>query len=254
MRLTVLGSAASFAGAGQACAGHLVEGGGAKVLFDCGNGVLSNLQLLEDGPIRLDAVFITHNHPDHYADLYCLNSALRYDPAGPLPPMPLYLPEGLFERLQALLSERGASEFRDAFEPHVLRHEEPISISGMQVTPCRVEHTEPTFALVADAEGQRVAYTADTSPGDHALCAAQDADLLLAEATLPEEFAGAAPHLTARQAGELATKADAGTLVLVHVWPTNDRELMQAQAAESFDGPVYVAEELERFEISDGQE
>jgi ribonuclease BN (tRNA processing enzyme) len=121
----------------------------------------------------------------------------------------------------------------------------------MTVTPFAVEHTEPTFSLRAEADGQRVGYTADTSPGEHALPAAQEVDLLLAEATLPEEYAGAAPHMTAREAGELAAKAEAGTLVLVHVWPTNDREAMEAQASEAFSGPVYVAEELERYEISD---
>ena len=50
------------------------------------------------------------------------------------------------------------------------------------------------------------------------------ADLLLAEATLPEAYAGAAPHMTASQAGELAREAGARALVLVHVWPTNDRD------------------------------
>lgn len=255
MRLTILGSAASFAGAGQACAGHLVEGGGATVLFDCGNGVLANLQLVQEGPVRLDAVFVTHNHPDHYADLYCLNSALRYDPDGPLPPMPLYMPEGLFERVQCILSERGASEFREAFDARVLRDGEPVTIGGLTVTPHAVDHTPPTFGLVADADDERIAYTADTSPGDHALTVARDADILIAEATLPEQFAGSAPHMTASEAGALAREAGAGALVLVHVWPTNDREAMGQAAADAFgEGPVYIAEELEVFDISEEEE
>ncbi len=249
MRVTVLGSAASHAGEGQACAGHLVEGAGVAVLFDCGNGVLANLYRAAD-PLSIDAVFITHNHPDHYCDLYSLQAMLRYAPDGPVGPIPLYLPEGLFERMQCLLSPRGAAEFREAFVPTALQHEVPVAIGGMVVTPCLVEHTEPTFALRADADGARIAYTADTSPGEHALCAAAGADLLLAEATLPQRFAGMSPHLTAREAGELAAAAGARELVLVHVWPTNDRGVMEAEARAVFDGSVTVATELTTFHIS----
>ena len=68
MRVTVLGSCASYPGAGQACAGHLVEGGGARVLLDCGHGVVANLGRALD-PTTLDAVIISHAHVDHFADV-----------------------------------------------------------------------------------------------------------------------------------------------------------------------------------------
>lgn len=248
MRVTVLGSAASHAGRGQACAGHLVQAAGANILLDCGNGVLSNLYEVAD-PLALDAVFVTHNHPDHYVDLYSMQAMLRYAPSGPAGPVPLYLPDGLFGRMQGLLSARGAREFREAFVPVALEQEVPVKVGDVTVTPCLVEHTDPTFALRVEADGVRVAYTADTSPGEHALCAAQGADLLLAEATLPQRFAGASPHMTARQAGELAHAAGAAELVLVHVWPTNDREQMVREAAEVFSGRIAVAAELDAFDV-----
>jgi len=249
MRLTVLGSSASYAGALQACAGHFVEAGGARVLFDCGNGVLANLATIED-PIALDAVFITHNHIDHYADVFALHAALRYAPEGPRGPMPLYLPGGLFERMKALLSDRGAVELEEAFVPIVLADGVAHELGTLRVTPVAVEHTDPTFALVAEADGARLVYTADTAPCAALYRAATGADLLLAEATLPEQFAGAVPHLTAAQAGEVARTAGAHSLVLTHVWPTNDRVLMARQAAETFGGPVVVASELDAFDIA----
>jgi hypothetical protein len=39
-------------------------------------------------------------------------------------------------------------------------------------------------------------------------------------------------------------------LVLTHVWPTNDRELMVRIASEAFGGPVVVASELDVFDIA----
>jgi len=248
VRLTVLGSSASCAGAGQACAGHYVEAGGARILMDCGNGVLSNLGRIAD-PLGLDAVFVTHNHPDHYADVYGLQAMLRYAPEGPRAPLALYLPGELFSRMQLLLSERGAREFAEAFVPVELVAGEAIRIGDVTVTPHPVEHTDPTFALIVEHEGARLVYTADTAPCDGVYSAAAGADLLLCESTLPEQFAGFSPHLTAREAGALARDAGARELVLVHVWPTNDRALMAVHAAETFDGAVTVATEFDEFDI-----
>jgi ribonuclease BN (tRNA processing enzyme) len=248
MRVTVLGSSASYPGPGRACAGHYVEAGGARVLFDCGNGVIANLAQIED-PTALDAVFVTHNHPDHYADLYVLHAALRYAPGGPLGPLPIYLPEGLWDRIPGLLSERGAADIAEAFVPNTLVADQPIRVGDLVVTPVEVEHTEPTFALIAEADGSRFTFTADTAPCGGVERAAQGADLLLAEATLEQSFEGLAPHMTARQAGELARGAGARTLALVHIWPTNDRERTLAEAREAFGGRTFVAEEFDVFEI-----
>lgn len=248
MRVTVLGSAASHAGRGQACAGHLIEGGGARVLFDCGNGVLANLyQVMSPGD--LDAVFISHNHPDHYADIYSLHAFIRYAPDGAVDPIPVYMRPELYERMQVLLSERGASEFRKAFPLTPLEPGVDVTIDGLTVTAHEVDHTDPTFGLVAQAEGATVVYTADTLPGEAVNTLARGADLLLAEATLPDEYEGGSPHLNARQAGRLAADAGVGRLVLVHIWPSNDREAMVREAREEFAGPVHIADELDAWDV-----
>ncbi len=249
MRLTILGSSASCSGPGQACAGHFLEAAGARVLFDCGNGVLSNLGRLED-PTALDAVFLTHNHPDHYADIYCLQSMLRYAPQGPRAPIPLYAAGDLFERMQCLLSERGAREFAEAFVPFELVDGEMIEIGELRVTPFAVVHTLPTFALRAQTDDTCLCYTSDTAPGDHVVRAARGVDLLLAEATLLEEYAGAAPHMTAAEAGRLASEAGARALALTHIWPTNDRDLAVSLASEEFGGPVVAVQEFDEFDLS----
>jgi len=249
MRVTVLGSGASYPGARHACAGHFVEATGARVLLDCGNGVLSNLACISD-PVGLDAVFITHNHPDHYADVFTLQAALRYAPEGPAGPVPLYTPKGLPERMKSLLSARGAKSFDDAFVSMPLEAGVPVILGALSVTPIEVEHTAPTFALIVEGDDARLVYTADTTPCGGVRTAASGADLLLAEATLPEAYEGVAPHMTATQAGELARAAGARALALVHVWPSNDREAMARLASRAFGGRVVVAEEFDVFDIT----
>jgi ribonuclease BN (tRNA processing enzyme) len=248
MRLTVLGSSASYAGPGQACAGHLLEGDDARVLLDCGNGVLANLSSIID-PLTLDAVFVTHGHPDHFLDLYALQALLRYAPAGPADPLPLCMPGGLFKAMSCFLSDRGNSELHAAFTLHDMLDGETMAVGDLLVTPHKTEHTDDSFALRVTDGSTTLCYTSDTAPGEAALRVAAGCDLLLAEATLPEAYRGAAPHLTAAEAGELGRVAGAGQLVLTHIWPTNDRDVMAAEAAAAFGRPVTVAQEFDTFEV-----
>ncbi len=103
MKLTVLGCWAPYPRAGGACPGYLLQAGGSNILLDCGNGVFSNLRKYLDFRL-LEAVIVSHFHPDHYLDLYCLRHAVegarRISPD--LPPLRLYLPEAPAEPFQQL--------------------------------------------------------------------------------------------------------------------------------------------------------
>jgi ribonuclease BN (tRNA processing enzyme) len=81
MRLTVLGACGAWPDAGQACSGYLVEHDGFRLLLDLGYATVPRL-LQRAGADSIDAVFITHGHPDHCADLNPLlrARALRDDP------------------------------------------------------------------------------------------------------------------------------------------------------------------------------
>ncbi len=250
MRLTVAGSAASYAGAGQACSSYLVETASTRVVVDCGNGSLANLARITD-PLAIHAVFVTHRHPDHFLDLFALQAAIRYAPGGPaeVGPVPLYAPPGLLESMSCFLDERGREDFHAAFSLKTLEPLEPVVVGDLQFTPRLVEHIEDTFALRIASDGKLLCYTSDSRFGTPVLDAAAGADVLLCEATLPERYAGLAPHMTAEEAGELATRSGARTLILTHLWPTADREELLAGARRSFGGEVMLAEEMLTVEV-----
>jgi len=218
--------------------------------LDCGNGVLSNLGLVAN-PLTLDAVFITHAHVDHFADVFSLQAALRYAPDGPAPALPLYLPPGLFGRMASVLDDKGAHELAEAFIVHELAVGDVLRLAGLTVTVHAGDHVEPTFALVVDDSDGSVAYTSDIRLGDQARAVARGADILLTEATLPPAYAGRAPHMTAAEAGELARDSGASTLVLTHLWPTVDRAAAAREAAGSFSGRIIVADELDEITPSE---
>jgi ribonuclease BN (tRNA processing enzyme) len=243
MQLTILGSSASWAGADQACSGYLVEHDGTTIMIDCGNGTLANAAHVTD-VTSLDAVVISHAHTDHFADLFALEAALRFAPEGPVGSLPVYLPEGLWERMCALLPASGAAHLAEAFEPHVLRAGEALVFDDITVTPHPVDHDGPTFAFVVEVPGERLAYTADTRDGDAVRAAVAGCEVLLAECTLPQEYAGRGPHMTAAEAGRLAKDAGAELLVLTHLWPSADHERMLREAKAAFGGNTVLAEEL----------
>jgi ribonuclease Z len=68
--------------------------------------------------------------------------------------------------------------------------------------------------------GRRIVITGDTRPCAGTILAAQDADLLVHEATFAEEEAARAletGHSTAREAAEVARRAGARRLALTHI-------------------------------------
>ena len=72
MKLTVLGSGTNFPTARRASSSFLLEHGGTKILLDCGHSTLARLAELGVDPRELDAIFISHFHPDHFGDAFNL--------------------------------------------------------------------------------------------------------------------------------------------------------------------------------------
>ena len=73
---------------------------------------------------------------------------------------------------------------------------------------------------------------------------ARDADILLAEATVPDHGLSGrdAQYLsTARQAGEYGARAEAKRLVLTHRWPGTDQSAARAAARHAYSGDLYLA-------------
>ncbi|WP_418790780.1 MBL fold metallo-hydrolase [Phosphitispora sp. TUW77] len=249
MKLTVLGCWAPYPRAGGACSGYLVQAGSRNILLECGNGVMSNLQKYIDFR-SLDAVVISHLHPDHYMDLFCLrhavSGAMRTD--GNLRPLSLYLPgepEDTFGQI---------SRFTDAFDIRPVESLPRVWQNGMEVFQTiigdvrisfiQADHPLKTYSMVIACEG-RLFYSADTKWSAHLVTAAEGVDLALCEASVAEQDRDyvSAGHLTAKQAGELAREAGVGQLVITHFWPEYTLNIIIKEAEEGFGRAVTAAAE-----------
>jgi len=238
MRLTVLGGCGAWPGAGQACSGYLVEHAGFTALIDPGYAVLPRM-LAHVAADRLDAVLVSHGHPDHCADLNPLlrARAFRDDPA---PPLPVYAPPGALNAVLAL-DRPGALDAALS-----LREFEPGDVFGtgpFDVRTWLLPHSLPNAGLRLTADGETLAYTGDTGPAPELTDLAREAHIYLADASYPRVVPpDLARHLSsAAQAGQTAARANAQALVLTHLMPGTDPAQAAEAAAESFTGAISVA-------------
>ncbi|MEU0061363.1 MBL fold metallo-hydrolase [Streptomyces sp. NPDC006334] len=238
MQLTVLGGCGAWPTAVQACSGYLVDHAGFRLLIDPGYATLP--RLLDHGTVdAVDAVLISHGHPDHCADLNPLLRARGLSNTPP-PALPVYAPHGAVD---AVLALDRPSMLAGAYRLHEFRPGDQFDIGPFRTDTWLLPHFVPNAGIRLTTPEGVLAYTGDTGPSPDILRLAQNADLLLSEATYIREVPSAdAPYLlTARLAGQYAGQADAAGLMLTHLWPGTDPEAAHEAAAGAFRHPIHVA-------------
>jgi ribonuclease BN (tRNA processing enzyme) len=240
VKLTVLGAQGTWPGPGGEACGYLLTHEGFHLWVDAGTGTFARLQeriAVEE----VGGVLITHGHPDHFLDLIPAFYARHYGGLGS-PGLPLYSPEGFPDRVALLVSERGRDVMAEAYDLRTARDREPFELGPFSVTPFEMVHVGvPALGYRIEAGGRVLAYTGDTGPCAQAVELARGAQVLLAEATYQNASELFPFHLSAAQAGELASDAGVGRLVLTHLLPILDPAVSAREAAATFAGPIEVA-------------
>ena len=254
MRLTILGRSPASPNPGEACAGYLVEGGSARVLVDIGPGVVAQL-VRRHHPDELDAVIISHMHADHMLDLVTLRYVYPWRDLPADQRLRVFLPPGSADQMLDLAKGVGnAKHFEACFRLAEHDGSSALSFDGMTLTPVPTQHYIPCWGFRAEADGRRLAYTADTAPCGGLTDLADDADLLLSEATLRSLDEDASPpeprgHLTPAEAGEAARDGGSRRLMLTHMPVNGDGSWARTTASEAFESEVEIAEPSQTYEI-----
>ncbi|WP_136089434.1 MBL fold metallo-hydrolase [Auritidibacter ignavus] len=261
MKLTIIGSSGSFPGPGSPASCYLVSAQGVdeqgnpkkyRILLDLGNGALGALQRYISLD-EVDAICLSHLHPDHCMDLCGMHVAIRWDPSGwRAGRVPVWGPAATADRMAIAYGLDLDPGMHEEFDFQHWQSRVPVKLGPMTITPYPVRHPiDEAYAIRIEAEehigGDTVrsalTYSGDTDTCDALVEAADHADIFLCEAAFQEgrDDGIDGVHLTGQRAGEMAHRADVSRLLLTHLPVWNDPLTVAEEARRSFAGPLAVA-------------
>ncbi len=225
---------------------HMVVVGNERtVLVDCVSNPILRLEQAGLNFNELTDLILTHFHPDHVSGVPLLLMDMWL--MGRRKPLNVYGLHHTLDRIEDLMGFYGWAEWPNFFPVTFCRlpAQEMTTVldcPDFRIYSSPVRHLLPTLGLRFEfnQHGKVMAYSCDTEPCAQVVRLAEGADVLIHEA------AGAAHgHSSAEQAGEVATRAEAGALVLIH-YPTGRFASGDpvAEAAKAYQGSVRLAQDF----------
>lgn len=249
INVTVLGSGTCVPSLERSSCSILIEVQDVRLLFDSGPGTMRRLLRANSTIFDVDYIFYSHFHPDHTAELVPFLFATKYPDTR--------------QRQTALTIVAGVG-FEDFFaglktvygkwiEPgpglvEIIelsnRSADLLRLKGFTVQSAPVEHNPESIAYrITGPGGHSVVYSGDTDYSENLIALSKDADLLICESALPDDYRMKG-HLTPSLAGDIATRAGVKKLVLTHFYPECDQTDIEQECRKTYAGPLVLAKDL----------
>ncbi len=189
VRLTFLGSADAFSGAGRGNSCYLIEDRHGTVAVDFGPTAMRALRSMGMGSEDLDGVLLTHLHGDHFGGLHLLFIDARYRVARKRP-LVVAGPPGTRSTVRKWieigwgLAGRRRPPFRIEYVEY--RPGSTLTILGRKVTVFPARHQrapEIATSLRVSTDGRVLAFTGDTEWCETIVPLCEGADLFVCECT-----------------------------------------------------------------------
>jgi ribonuclease BN (tRNA processing enzyme) len=248
VKLIVLGSGTCVPSLKRNAPGYYIAAGGLEILVDCGSGTLRQLERTGRSYKDIDAVFITHRHPDHFTDLMPLIQALIATPdfkrkkelsiIGPTEVISYYN--------EAVATVMGTYV---NFPIKLIEIRNTLDFGPYKVSAARTVHSGESLAYRFEYEGRSLVFTGDADYDQGIVALSEGADMLVADCSFPDakKVRG---HLSAKECGLVARKAGVKKLLLSHLYAVGLAEEDRiTESREEFDGQVVLAEDLMEFDI-----
>ncbi len=253
MKLTVVGCGMATPDVDRVCSGYLVEATGVSILLDCGPGVVHSMAMLGIYLQSITHLCISHFHNDHIDDVPALFFAWRW---GMLPPRkePLTLigPKGMKKKLDQLAKAFGDHLSKPSFDLTVAEmgpDERRLLGDVVHITADRMKHTPEAIGFRVETTNIALGYTGDTGESAEAAAFFHRVDTLVMECSLPDEL-GFPMHLTPSSAARMANIASPKRLVLTHVYPQLDRDMLpQLMRDAGWLGEIIIAQDGMTLEV-----
>ena len=296
MRVWTVGTSSAVPTSDRGLPANLIEFNGERLLFDCGEGTQRTLMSKKLGIMKIDKVFISHWHADHFSGLLGLIQTMELE--GRERPLYIYGPPRTEEFTERILDTGYFNRSYDIFAEDLVEGDEIVG-ENYKIKPFEVDHgvnalgfsfeeesskkankkkmkelgltNSPKIGKLKQGEtinwegeeirpeevieempGRKVVYSGDTAKSENLIQNAEDADLLIHEATcLHEMIEDRKGHTSALQAAEVAKEASVEKLILTHFSRRyrNNEQVLLEEASEEFE-ETELAEDGKKFEIS----
>jgi ribonuclease BN (tRNA processing enzyme) len=246
LTLDVLGSTGSWPAPSLPSSGYVVGDDTTRVVMDLGFGTMPRLA----DPTAIDSVIVSHRHPDHCADVLALYHLWAYGEVRKVG-IPLVAPQSTLNALAAFVEARSGNRFWEVFIADPVRAGDSRHVGSLTLEFFAVDHSVAAVAVRVSSDGRSIFYTGDTGVAGEWWSHVPRSNLILSEASWQGEGDGGSytQHLTATQAGEIATAIGTDHLVVTHLKPGLDPLRSVAEAQAVFPGPVSHAAPGRRFEV-----
>ena len=196
MKLHVLGCGDAFGSGGRNQTGYLVDASDRLFLLDCGPTTLLAMKRAGFDPRRLDAIFLSHLHGDHFGGVpFFFIEYLYHKPRAY--PLAIAGPEGTEERVRQLFSVMYGSDGSSARELPpveflVLQPEQPQVVAGIEIFPFVVPHQshDVSLGLKVSYQNKQLLFSGDSAWTDIFVRHAEGVDLFLCDCSFFYENPG----------------------------------------------------------------
>lgn len=251
MKVSFLGTGTATPEADRGPTSTLIENGDDALLVDAGSGTLQKLEATGLGLAGVDALLLSHDHLDHFADVLPLLFSLYVPGVERAAPLRIIASPQTHARIRAV-----QEAFGDWLRPEddLVRYEEiepgnEFQCQGFHVRTMRPKHADASIGFRLQTErGYSVAIPGDTGWTDALVPFVSDTDLAIVECSVPDELA-MPTHLSPRDLCRLVDRANPDALAIVHRYPSVRDTDIEAIVSADWSGHVFIPADGEQYEV-----
>ncbi len=152
MQLTFLGTGGGLPSPKRGVSAIAVQIGREIVLFDCGEGTQRQFMLSSNSYMKVNKIFITHFHGDHFLGLPGLLQSMNFN--GRTKPLQIYGPEGMIGIVRSCVQ---LGYFDPGFPIYAgeLAHNDVVDFGPFKVTAIMADHSVPALAYVLEEKERK---------------------------------------------------------------------------------------------------
>lgn len=231
-----------------------------RILTECCGSITLRLTQLKYNVETIDNLFLSHMHGDH-----TFGVPLYYHAFWTAKVASKSIPEKINILAKKEVFEQTLQMSKTLFPYQINSLEKMTKINNIDIsmmptvelnncklTPIPLQHVIPAYGYRLDGVNPSfsIAYVPDTRPFENLIGLVKNVDVLIHEAFCTEDMRDLAvltKHSTAKEAAELAQRANAKKLVLIHILPAfhgREKEIID-EASNVFNGEIIIPDDFD---------